>query len=107
MKQGLFIIACAVMLLHTGCDNSKENEFSLNLHKVKIGMSMQDVEELLGKPDRIETPDPMGISGKTWLIDTSEVWNYGEDGRDGTVYFDTNRKVKLVYEHQSQIAPPK
>jgi len=107
MKQGLFIIACAVVLLLTGCDNSKETDFSSNLHKVTIGMSMQDVEELLGKPDIIETlEDHGGISGKTWLSGTSEVWSYGEDGWDGQIYFDTNRKVELVAEHQSRIAPP-
>ncbi len=102
MKQGLFIIACAVVLLHTGCDNSKETDFSSNLHKVTVGMSMQNVEELLGKPDIIETlEDHRG----TWKVGTSEVWSYG-DGWDGQIYFDTNRKVESVAEHQSRIAPP-
>lgn len=67
---------------------------------VKVGMSQATVEQLLGKPDDIWTPDDH--SG-TWVVGVSEVWIYGTLSHKayatkGSVYFDQASKVQVVYD---------
>jgi hypothetical protein len=55
-----------------------------NVHKIKVGMSEQEVAEILGKYDRENSP----LSGKR-----SQIWS--RDGIEVVVFFDASGKVAL------------
>jgi len=58
----LSVLGLALAL--AGCGNYKLT--SANLDKVHNGMSKKEVEALLGKPNRIETGETLGIRSSTY-----------------------------------------
>ena len=90
-----------VLLLATAC-SSKRNEFESKLKSLSIGMTKTEVEEILGKPDVIETPEN---HPGTWLAGASALWEYRERTVDtnelptvwGDIVFDERSKVNHAW----------
>jgi hypothetical protein len=60
------------------------NETAIRAHKVRKGMSAQDVERALGQPDNIGAPP------REYSAEVKQLWHYGDDivlfGWDNTVF---------------------
>ena len=68
MKKVPFLFLIAATLLVVACSSKLTNE---NLTKVKTGMSVSEVESLLGKPAKIETSETLGIRATTYYYKSS------------------------------------
>ncbi len=83
MKAVLFIISIII----TTCLYS-QNKPQANLHLIKVGMSKSEVENIIGKPNKID-PYVTLVKGTN---DTTTYWNYLPEQ---TVQF-TNGKVSAI-----------
>ena len=68
MKKFPLLLLCAVALLIVSCASKLTND---NLNKVKTGMNASEVEAILGKPDRTETSETLGIRATTYYYKSS------------------------------------
>lgn len=58
----IVVVALSATFL-LGCVNKLSNE---NLSKVKNGQTEEEVKAILGKPDRVETGETLGLRGTTY-----------------------------------------
>lgn len=98
----------------TGC-SKEENHIQAKIRTLRHGMSMREVEELLGKPSFIDTPANHRFG--TWLAGISEIWEYwGDDQgkplprytgkRHADACFDDAGKLQYVWAGYEPIVAP-
>ncbi|MBN1141624.1 MAG: outer membrane protein assembly factor BamE [Deltaproteobacteria bacterium] len=64
MNRTILVIVAILALTLGGCGSRLTGE---NLAKVETGMSIQQVEALLGKPTSVETQGALGVEGTVYL----------------------------------------
>lgn len=51
----IILILIAFIFISVGCNSKKQNQNAENLNKIKIGMNVKEVINIMGKPDTIIT----------------------------------------------------
>lgn len=70
MKQLSHLLLVALSLCFFACSGPGSKVTSENYDKITTGMSKAQVEELIGKPTRLESGQMLGIEGVTYYYTT-------------------------------------
>ena len=105
MKRLLFFLSCFVVLV--GCfigslalfSSYRDSQLRQNIHRVKVGMSEDEVIQILGKPTARAISD---IPGTYWHYRTDLVYQLIDDNPDSVGYLvlemGSNGKVIKVFD---------
>jgi hypothetical protein len=103
------------LCLSIGCSEKRDLVRS-KVESIRLGMTKEQVEQILGKPSVIQTRTNQ--VGSTWLAGIAEEWEYWaddagrvmskRDGNDeGAISFDAGGKAQYVFAGAYRLEPPR
>ena len=95
MKRFIFIIT--ILFLFNGCINigSRKIMKKENREKIKVGLTMEDVKEILGKPKLIKN-DSKGLTSYVYIVANIGFYGIGSKGRSINIDFSKDGRVILI-----------